>query len=129
MNESDKKTLHRVLSGIKLNFSPISFSSKWRYGQRNQYILLANNNNLAKKKDRAYSLNMALFRRNPFFLILSTLMCKGGSRLIKLASTGKKLKKVVSKMKTKVNFNKSQTFKIYNLVTKSLIVTYIYIYI
>ena len=56
-------------------------------------------------------------------------MCKGGSRLIKLESTGKKLKEVVSKMKTKVNFNKSQTFKIYNLVTKSLIVIYIYIYI
>ena len=51
-------------------------------------------------------------------------MGMGGSHLIKLESTGKKLKELVSKMKTKVNFNKSQTFKIYNLITKSSIVTY-----
>ena len=42
--------------------------------------------------------------------MLSTLMGMGGSHLIKLESTGKKLKELVSKMKTKVNFNKSQTF-------------------
>ena len=110
MNKNDKKTLHLVLSSRKSNFYPISFSSKWSYGQRNQHILLANNNNLAEKKDRTYSVKMALFRRNTFFLMLSTLMGMGGSHLIKLESTGKKLKELVSKMKTKVNFNKSQTF-------------------
>ena len=35
MNKNDKKTLHLVLSSRKSNFYPISFSSKWSYGQRN----------------------------------------------------------------------------------------------
>ena len=54
-------------------------------------------------------------------------MCIGGSRLIKLKSTGKNLKELKVKMKTKVNLNKLQTFKIYNSVTKSPLIN-IYIY-
>ena len=59
-------------------------------------------------------------------------MCMGCSRLINLKSTGKNLKELKVKMKTKVNLNKLQTFKIYNSVTKSPLINiniYIYIYI